>query len=123
MRQINKTMTTHKPQSKASRFSAAIKALSDPTRDHSHCWTQKNPPCGQKIEHYKCCLCEKLNPKIEQYGSQREAEGREKALRNVPVGFVRQWINEDLLKDGHDLITNEDIQCFIDIALTTNDDV
>ena len=32
--------------------------------DHYHCWLRKNPPCGQKIEHYKCCLCEKLNPKI-----------------------------------------------------------
>lgn len=32
--------------------------------DHYCCWTSKNPPCGQKIEHYKCCLCEKLNPKI-----------------------------------------------------------
>lgn len=41
----------------------------------------------------------------------------EKALRNVPVGFVRQWINEDLLKDGHRLVTNEDIQDFINIAL------
>lgn len=34
--------------------------------DHSHCWTSDNPPCGQKIEHYKCCLCEKLNPMIEE---------------------------------------------------------
>lgn len=33
--------------------------------DHRHCWTSKNPPCGQKIEHLKCCLCEKLNPRIE----------------------------------------------------------
>ena len=31
--------------------------------DHYHCWQSKNPPCGQKIEHLKCCLCEKLNPK------------------------------------------------------------
>lgn len=31
--------------------------------DHYHCWEEKNPPCGQKIEHLKCCLCEKLNPK------------------------------------------------------------
>lgn len=30
--------------------------------DHSHCWESKNPPCGQKIEHLKCCLCQKLNP-------------------------------------------------------------
>lgn len=42
----------------------------------------------------------------------------EYTLRNVPVGFVRQWINEDLLKDGHRLVTNEDIQSFINIALT-----
>lgn len=33
--------------------------------DHDHCWRSKNPPCGQKIEHLKCCLCEKLNPHIE----------------------------------------------------------
>lgn len=34
-------------------------------RDHSHvhCWEQKNPPGGQKIEHLKCCICEKKNPK------------------------------------------------------------
>lgn len=32
--------------------------------DHSHCWNQKKPACGQKIEHLKCCLCEKLNPKV-----------------------------------------------------------
>lgn len=30
--------------------------------DHSHCWESKNPPCGQKIEHLKCCLCELPNP-------------------------------------------------------------
>jgi hypothetical protein len=32
--------------------------------DHYHCWTEKKPPCGQKVEHFKCCLCEELNPKI-----------------------------------------------------------
>jgi len=31
-------------------------------RDHGHCWDDDNPPCGQKIEHLKCCICEKLNP-------------------------------------------------------------
>ena len=45
-------------------------------------------------------------------------EAVEAALRNVPVGFVRQWINEDLLRDGHELVTNEQIQQFINIALT-----
>lgn len=31
-------------------------------RDHQHCFDIKNPPCGQKIEHLKCCLCELTNP-------------------------------------------------------------
>lgn len=31
-------------------------------RDHQHCFDNKNPPCGQKIEHLKCCLCELQNP-------------------------------------------------------------
>lgn len=26
-------------------------------RDHSHCWTSVNPPCGLKGKH-RCCLCE-----------------------------------------------------------------
>lgn len=32
--------------------------------DHYHCWQEKKPPCGQRIEHLKCCLCEEPNPKI-----------------------------------------------------------
>jgi len=52
----------------------------------------------------------------------RAKEEIKQALRNVPVGFVRQWINEDLLKDGHRLVTNEDIQGFINIALTNPQD-
>jgi len=30
---------------------------------HTHCWEEKNPPCGQKGIH-RCCLCEKQNPKV-----------------------------------------------------------
>lgn len=30
--------------------------------DHTHCWEEENPPCGQKIKHYECCLCKKKNP-------------------------------------------------------------
>lgn len=30
--------------------------------DHSHCWESKNPPCGQKIKHFECCLCKMPNP-------------------------------------------------------------
>ncbi len=32
--------------------------------DHYHCWQEKKPPCGQRIEHLKCCLCEEVNPKV-----------------------------------------------------------
>lgn len=32
--------------------------------DHSHCWESKNPPCGQKIKHFECCLCKELNPDV-----------------------------------------------------------
>lgn len=32
--------------------------------DHSHCWSSKNPPYGQKIKHAVCCLCQKENPEI-----------------------------------------------------------
>ena len=32
--------------------------------DHTHCWISGNPPCGQKIKHFKCCLCEMTNPEI-----------------------------------------------------------
>lgn len=33
-------------------------------RDHSHvhCFESKKPPCGQRIAHLRCCLCEILNP-------------------------------------------------------------
>lgn len=30
-------------------------------RDHSHCFDQKSPACGQKIDHLYCCLCKKPN--------------------------------------------------------------
>lgn len=31
-------------------------------QDHIHCWESKTPPCGQKVGHLKCCLCELRNP-------------------------------------------------------------
>ena len=58
-----------------------------------------------------------IDSRFEQALTQAHQQGEREALRNVPVGFVRQWINEDLLKDGHRLVTNEDIQRFINIAL------
>lgn len=31
---------------------------------HQHCWEVRKPPCGQRIVHYECCLCKRLNPMI-----------------------------------------------------------
>lgn len=42
-------------------FDAVNKIL---THDHSHCWTEEKPPCGQRIKHFECCICKGLNPEI-----------------------------------------------------------
>lgn len=41
-------------------------SLKEAPKDHVHCWEKKKPPCGQRIEHLKCCICEKPNPKQEE---------------------------------------------------------
>ena len=72
-------MKTNKAIDKVAKdYGGALKALGDPTKNHTHCWQEKNPPCGQKIEHLKCCLCEKLNPKLLE--AVREAERERMAL-------------------------------------------
>jgi hypothetical protein len=35
---------------------------------------------------------------------------------NIPVGFLRQWINEDRKAPHQELVTNEDIMRFINIG-------
>ena len=40
--------------------------------DHTHCWVKDNPPCGQKIKHFECCLCKKEHPEIEAERQKRE---------------------------------------------------
>ena len=40
--------------------------------DHTHCWNKENPPCGQKIKHFECCLCKKQHPEIEEERQKRE---------------------------------------------------
>lgn len=61
--------------------------------------------------------------KIYQYllnHQQQVEEAVNQALRNVPLGFVRQWINEDRTLPNQKLVTEADIQAFINIALTPN---
>ena len=70
--------------------------------DHSHCWESKNPPCGQKIEHYKCCLCEKLNPKVTHHTEQIKREAVEEERERI------EKIHNELVINGSDRAWNED---------------
>lgn len=58
---------------------------------HVHCWKSKTPPCGQRIEHLKCCLCERLNPKAAMRSpyepSKRERETLRANLKGAQEGF------------------------------------
>ena len=47
--------------------------------------------------------------------AEREA-GREEERANIPVSFLRQWINEDIKQPHQELVTNEDIMRFINIG-------
>jgi len=47
--------------------------------------------------------------------AEREA-GREEERANIPVSFLRQWINEDRKQPHQELVTNEDIMRFINIG-------
>lgn len=39
-------------------------------------------------------------------------------LEHIPVGALRQWINEDLLKPWYKLVTDDDIRAFFKIGTT-----
>lgn len=54
------------PYCKNNVCSCHIQTCDMPTKDHSHfcCFESEKPPCGQRIKHFKCCLCEKLHPDI-----------------------------------------------------------
>ncbi len=53
--------------------------------DHYHCWQGKNPPCGQKIEHFKCCLCEVPNPKITTLLAEQKEEIKQMLSKPVKI--------------------------------------
>lgn len=44
--------------------------------DHGHCWESKKPPCGQKIKHFECCLCQEPHPEIQKSKSEGIEQGR-----------------------------------------------
>ena len=64
--------------------------------DHTHCFHEKNPPCGQKIKHFKCCLCEMEHPDIAEKYAQGWNEGQ--------LDYKHRWLNgEACTSCGEDL--------------------
>ena len=83
-------------------------------RDHSHyhCWQSSTPPCGQKIEHLKCCLCQKPHPDVtaaHEKGREDEKEGVTDRIKRHYNGFggtlgfteseLRSLVSPDIPKD------------------------
>lgn len=60
--------------------------------DHSHCWESKKPPCGQRIKHFECCLCQKLNPKISRLLQKERENWKTAILYNVEDSDVIERI-------------------------------
>lgn len=82
--------------------------------DHAHCWEQDKPQCGQKIEHYKCCLCEKLNPKITTLTDKVREEGWKEGFEYARltdfgegnIGEVKKFLEEKGYKHLAKALTN-----------------
>jgi len=68
--------------------------------DHSHCWNQIAPACGQKIKHFECCLCKTPHPDV---------------LSNTKVEMLRQWLNEDRITDSNKMVTNDHITYWLKV--------
>ncbi len=53
---------------------------------------------------------------IEEIRQQREEAAREAIQNlNIPIGMLRQWLNENRITDHKKLITNEDIKYWLNI--------
>jgi len=59
---------------------------------------------------------QKYPEQIEAFLSTAIDRVREEEQENIPVGFLRQLINEERTKDGQKLVTNEDLMSFIEIG-------
>ena len=57
-----------------------------------------------------------LNKELPQALTAEREAGREEERANIPVSFLRQWINEDMKQPHQELVTNEDIMRFINIG-------
>ena len=71
-------------------------------------WINAYIPEGKTVQVFKDML--------EQYATAEREAGREEERANIPVSFLRQWINEDRKQPHQELVTNEDIMRFINIG-------
>ena len=82
---------------------------------HSHCWEEASPPCGQKIEHLKCCLCELPNPKVSSVTIPNTTTGylqmvsfEHKPNRELVQDFTSSTPKGDWEEELHQLLSRED---------------
>ena len=73
-------------------------------RDHSHCWSTKNPPCGQKIKHFECCLCQKQHPEIT---ADREAVAIAERVKVLQEVRADKWKTYELIDKELQTLTNK----------------
>ena len=72
--------------------------------DHTHCFDQCHPPCGQKIKHFKCCLCEMEPPDVTQERN-RCVEVLEGIFGKQCVDYDRDCITCTVWKEWNEAIT------------------
>lgn len=68
---------------------------------HSHCWESNKPPCGQRIKHFECCLCQKLNPRIEILLQESRTALKKEIVEKIDLLARKKGYNE-----GREEITN-----------------
>lgn len=69
--------------------------------DHGHCFQKSNPPCGQKIKHFECCLCKEPHPEIANIRAECIEE-----VRGI-IGGMKKEISKVGLDDGDYYDENE----------------
>lgn len=57
---------------------------------HSHCWDSPDPPCGQRIKHFECCICERRNPEIESAPQNDEQDWKSKVKMKTFLDYVEE---------------------------------
>lgn len=88
--------------------------------DHSHCWESKNPPCGQKIKHFDCCLCIQPHPdtlKIYDQGKKDAIEGVIKKAEGMQMELDKLY--QEYL-DTMDAVINDGTRTGVEIVISMN---